>query len=352
MVCMQREAIPQWMKRFLEKSKSPEEGEAPEEAARPKPPSVPVPALMPEGARVNDRNLVYKQLDVVRLIGKQRGPDGKFGTYAIADGKSGDRMKYPLPHPGIEGFDPSHPKVSFFPFDTRAELKSAGPESDLVKATNHKGKEGLWHVPKEAVYQPPHKHTKVKRKVDASSTRYFAKRAAVFGPIKRTRSKMSKRIAGKKKMIMMRGVPGSGKSYLAEQLAKLAAKTGSVVLYSTDEFFMSEGQYKFDPTKLGKYHMQNIERAAKAAENGVDTIIIDNTNIRHWEMRAYAQIADKNGYEVEFVESNSPWARDAVECARRNTHGVPLDKIIQMLQGFEPDPSLQSCLTAKAPWET
>jgi predicted kinase len=166
------------------------------------------------------------------------------------------------------------------------------------------------------------------------------------------RARMTRKTAASKKMIMMRGVPGSGKSYLAEQLAQIAGQTGSVVLYSTDEFFMVDGRYQFDPSKLGKYHMQNIERAAKAAENGVDTIIIDNTNIRHWEMRAYAQIADKNGYEVEFVESNSPWAKDAVECARRNRHGVPLDKIIQMLQGFEPDPSLESCLTSKAPWET
>lgn len=108
----------------------------------------------------------------------------------------------------------------------------------------------------------------------------------------------------------------------------------------------------FDPSKLGKYHMQNIERTEKAAQKGVDTIIIDNTNIKHWEMRAYARIAQDNGYEVEFVESNSPWARDAMECARRNRHGVPLDKIIQMLQGYEPGATLESCLSAKAPWES
>lgn len=58
--------------------------------------------------------------------------------------------------------------------------------------------------------------------------------------------KSHRRLAGgAKKMILMRGVPGSGKSYLAEQLAQVAAEEGSVALHSTDEFFMVDGRYQF-----------------------------------------------------------------------------------------------------------
>lgn len=183
------------MKRFVERSKSPKEAPegVPEEELPPRevgPPKMErPPAFMPESIRVNDRNFVYAQHDVVRLVGKQRGPDGKYGTYALADGKSGDIKKFPLPNPNDANFDPSNPKAVFFPFDTRAELKSGGPFAYLVKATDQKGKEGLWHVPKESVYQPPHKQRKY---LGPKNAAYFAKRAMIFAappPQKRGRGR-------------------------------------------------------------------------------------------------------------------------------------------------------------------
>ena len=44
----------------------------------------------------------------------------------------------------------------------------------------------------------------------------------------------------------MRGLPGSGKSTLAR---KIADKTGLV--YSTDDFFMINGEYVFEPKMIG-----------------------------------------------------------------------------------------------------
>jgi pantothenate kinase-related protein Tda10 len=53
----------------------------------------------------------------------------------------------------------------------------------------------------------------------------------------------------------MRGVPGSGKSYLASLLRESYMKKGySCSIYSTDNFFMKDGVYSFDPSKLGEYH--------------------------------------------------------------------------------------------------
>ena len=44
----------------------------------------------------------------------------------------------------------------------------------------------------------------------------------------------------------MRGLPGSGKSTKAR---KIAGQFG--VVYSTDDFFMVNGEYKFDPKMIG-----------------------------------------------------------------------------------------------------
>jgi adenylate kinase family enzyme len=51
----------------------------------------------------------------------------------------------------------------------------------------------------------------------------------------------------------MRGIPGSGKSTTAK---KLAGETGKI--HSTDNYFMVDGEYKFDPSKIREYHEANF----------------------------------------------------------------------------------------------
>lgn len=52
-----------------------------------------------------------------------------------------------------------------------------------------------------------------------------------------------------KRLIIMRGISGSGKSTLAKELA---GKNG--LIFSTDEFFMNNGEYVFDVAKLHWAH--------------------------------------------------------------------------------------------------
>lgn len=150
-------------------------------------------------------------------------------------------------------------------------------------------------------------------------------------------------------MWIMRGVPGAGKSYKANKLAEVLGP--STVIYSTDDFFLIDGQYVFDPKKLTEYHARNQQRVEEACRRRVNDVIVDNTCVRAWEAREYVRIAIKNKYAVRFLEADSPWAKDAHECARRNTHGVPLETIERMINNWEPDLSVVKCLEAKAPWE-
>lgn len=153
-----------------------------------------------------------------------------------------------------------------------------------------------------------------------------------------------------KTLTIMRGVPGSGKSTLARVLAEIPGIEPAPV-FSTDDFFMVDGEYRFDPSKLGANHAANLRRTAEAMEAGVSHVIVDNTMTQGWEAREYVRAAAKHGYAVQFVESRTPWARDAAECARRNTHGVPLAAIEGMLARWEPDLTPEACLNARAPWE-
>lgn len=147
-------------------------------------------------------------------------------------------------------------------------------------------------------------------------------------------------------MTILRGVPGSGKSHLANLLLDVPG----TVVYSTDDFFMVDGEYRFDPKKLGSYHAANQRRAREACAARTPHIVIDNTHVKAWEAREYVRMAFEHDYKVVFVEPTVPWAKDAEECAKRNTHGVPLETIKRMLDGWETF-TADDCLKAKAPWE-
>ena len=64
-----------------------------------------------------------------------------------------------------------------------------------------------------------------------------------------------------KELVLMRGLPGSGKSTKAK---KIAGQIG--VVFSTDDFFMVNGQYKYDPKMIGEYHQKNQKRTVQAMQ--------------------------------------------------------------------------------------
>jgi predicted kinase len=90
-----------------------------------------------------------------------------------------------------------------------------------------------------------------------------------------------------KNLIIMRGVPGSGKSTKAKKISN-----GSGLIFSTDDFFIVKGEYIYDPKMIGQYHEQNFERTLKAMKEATPLIIIDNTNVKLWEMKKYVEAAD------------------------------------------------------------
>jgi len=161
-------------------------------------------------------------------------------------------------------------------------------------------------------------------------------------------------------LIIMRGLPGSGKSTTAQEMA---GETGIVL--STDDYFMVEGEYQFDPEKLGVAHKWNQERAKQQMALGKNPVIIDNTNVQPWEARPYVQMADEMGYDIQIVEPSSPWWTEKFKegmspeemedltdvLDQRNTHGVPRDIIRNKIENWQHNITDQDIRDSKAPWE-
>lgn len=147
----------------------------------------------------------------------------------------------------------------------------------------------------------------------------------------------------KKLLFLLRGPPGSGKSTLAREL--LSEGPNGVVL-STDQFFCHNGRYEYNASQLEAAHIWNHQQAEKAMKLGKSPVIIDNTNLNFWEMKPYVLAALEHTYKVIFKEPKTQWLLNANQLARRNTHGVTVEKIKRMLLRFERPASIDKVLNS------
>ncbi|RZC35493.1 NEDD4-binding protein 2 [Asbolus verrucosus] len=153
---------------------------------------------------------------------------------------------------------------------------------------------------------------------------------------------------GYKVLVILRGLPGSGKSRLAVAITDVALGPGnnSNHILSTDDFFVQQRGYLFDPQRLQEAHEWNHRRAFQAMSRGFSPVIIDNTNTQMWEMKPYAMMATDYGYMIEILEPDTWWCFNEKELAKRNVHGVPRAKIKDMLERYERNVTPQKLLCA------
>jgi predicted kinase len=103
------------------------------------------------------------------------------------------------------------------------------------------------------------------------------------------------------RMYIMQGIPGSGKSTVAQMIRSAYPMTASCIIRSTDDLFMVDGVYKFDQSKLGGYHQKNQWLVEEDCKNKIPCVIVDNTNIKPRDSKHYIAIAKKYGYSVTVV---------------------------------------------------
>lgn len=128
--------------------------------------------------------------------------------------------------------------------------------------------------------------------------------------------------------IILRGIPGSGKSTLARELVKDGG-----LIHSTDNYFVgTDGIFRFDSTLLERYHRDNYLAFCRSMRRGVPLVVCDNTNISRADYLRYLKSAQYHKYETEIIVLPKISVEEALA---RNTHGVPREKIQEMLNRWE-----------------
>ena len=146
-------------------------------------------------------------------------------------------------------------------------------------------------------------------------------------------------------LILVRGVPGSGKSLFSQIICSHDAGYRDrkyTAHVSTDTFFTDEyGIYNYDPAKLVENHakcQKHVEDMMKHTnrvinynvpyERYCDCMFVHNTFTKKWEMDPYYELADKYDWRVFtiIVENRHNG---------RTVHGVPEETIKDMKDRFE-----------------
>jgi len=123
-----------------------------------------------------------------------------------------------------------------------------------------------------------------------------------------------------KNLILLRGLPGSGKSTLSQLF--------SAFTLESDMYFMQDGKYNFDATKLKEAHQWCQDQCESYMQREKPKIVISNTFTQEWEMKSYIDLANQYGYTIFTIVVENRHGNSSV-------HNVPEETINKMKKRFE-----------------
>lgn len=136
--------------------------------------------------------------------------------------------------------------------------------------------------------------------------------------------------------IVLRGLPGSGKSTTCTEIERMTKENGlTFFAWSADRYFIKNGKYVFDAAQLPLAHDDCWMRIVSAFGKRTHVVVLDNTNIKRENFAHYLKAAKSLGYKTREIVVGSFGADDIREYYTRNIHGVPLSVIERMAQEFE-----------------
>ena len=129
-------------------------------------------------------------------------------------------------------------------------------------------------------------------------------------------------------LILLRGLPGSGKTTLASIILQSPSGYEPEILSADDFFVDSDGNYNFDASKLKEAHNYCQFRCSERMRQQKSRIVVANTFTQEWEMDEYFKMAERYNYRVHSVIVENRHGNE-------NIHGVPEDKLLEMKNRFQ-----------------
>lgn len=125
-----------------------------------------------------------------------------------------------------------------------------------------------------------------------------------------------------KDLIIIRGLPGSGKSTLGEMFGGTQVEADMYFINPTTE------EYKFDSYKIKDAHQWCQNTVKELMRENCERIVVSNTFTQEWEMEKYRYLAQQYGYTIFTLITEN--RHQGV-----NQHNVPVDKVKSMKDRFQ-----------------
>eukprot|EP00112_Aurelia_sp_Birch-Aquarium-sp1_P002102 Seg1229.2 transcript_id=Seg1229.2/GoldUCD/mRNA.D3Y31 product="2' 3'-cyclic-nucleotide 3'-phosphodiesterase" protein_id=Seg1229.2/GoldUCD/D3Y31 len=138
-----------------------------------------------------------------------------------------------------------------------------------------------------------------------------------------------------KVMYFLRGLPGSGKTTIAKEIAIIYGHNAAIC--SADDYTVNEeGAYQWRQSEYEQTHKLCLEKARSLCEEARNVIIIDNTNIYLDKVQPYFKLCFDYDYIAVIIEPSTPWKYDVEELARRSEHTASQEIISELKSCLKP----------------
>jgi len=127
-------------------------------------------------------------------------------------------------------------------------------------------------------------------------------------------------------LILLRGLPGAGKS----TLAKVLSEHGKYPVFSVDDYFTNEqtGEYVFDFKNNHLAYKLCEENTKQSMINHASKILVHNTFTMDWELEPYFKLASIYTYTL-FVVTVENYHQQG------NIHNVSIEQLQKMAEKYQ-----------------
>lgn len=130
--------------------------------------------------------------------------------------------------------------------------------------------------------------------------------------------------------VILRGVPGSGKSTFVEILKTLP---GPIAIHAVDDLHIdASGNFLWDEENEARLYTLNFSNFVQSCNAGIQTIVCDAINIETEAFQKYIDVAEQYDYKVYVV---CPLPPSPAQSTKRNKHHTSSSQARDMYSRWE-----------------